>query len=60
MNAKVYEEEIKMYGELLPELRNYQSMSMLHSLLCTYGFKKKMAKYVIELKNIVNIKLLTV
>ncbi|XP_078256466.1 partitioning defective 6 homolog alpha isoform X2 [Rhinoraja longicauda] len=44
VNAKVYEEEIKMYWELLPELRNYQSMSMLHSLLCTYGFKKKMAK----------------
>ncbi|XP_059849444.1 uncharacterized protein C16orf86 homolog [Hypanus sabinus] len=44
VNAKIYEEEINMCGELLPELRNYQSMSMLHSLLCTYGFKKKMAK----------------
>ncbi|XP_078066397.1 uncharacterized protein C16orf86-like [Mustelus asterias] len=35
---------MKLYGELLPELKNYQSMSMLHSLLCTFGFKKKMAK----------------
>ncbi|XP_007887699.2 uncharacterized protein LOC103176118 [Callorhinchus milii] len=44
VNAKVYEEEMKLYGEFLPELKNYQSISMLHSLLCTYGFKKKMAK----------------
>ncbi|XP_038662722.1 uncharacterized protein C16orf86-like isoform X1 [Scyliorhinus canicula] len=49
VNAKVYEEEMKLYGELLPELKNYQSMSMLHSLLCTYGFKKKMAKASAEL-----------
>eukprot|EP00062_Callorhinchus_milii_P005418 gi/632944802/ref/XP_007887700.1/ PREDICTED: uncharacterized protein C16orf86 homolog isoform X2 [Callorhinchus milii] len=35
---------MKLYGEFLPELKNYQSISMLHSLLCTYGFKKKMAK----------------
>ncbi|GCB68600.1 hypothetical protein scyTo_0015233 [Scyliorhinus torazame] len=24
VNAKVYEEEMKLYGELLPELKNYQ------------------------------------
>ncbi|XP_069757591.1 uncharacterized protein C16orf86-like isoform X2 [Narcine bancroftii] len=48
VNEKVYEEEINMYGELLPELRNNSSMSMLHSLLCTYGFKKKVAKATAE------------
>ncbi|KAJ1081838.1 hypothetical protein NDU88_002011 [Pleurodeles waltl] len=44
VNVKLYEEEIEMLGEFLPELRNFRSISMLHGLLCTFGFKKKVAK----------------
>ncbi|XP_078525454.1 uncharacterized protein C16orf86 homolog isoform X2 [Lissotriton helveticus] len=44
VNVKLYEEEIELLGEFLPELRNFRSISMLHGLLCTFGFKKKVAK----------------
>ncbi|XP_069501689.1 uncharacterized protein C16orf86 homolog [Ambystoma mexicanum] len=44
VNVKLYEEEIEQLGEFLPELRNFRSISMLHGLLCTFGFKKKVAK----------------
>nr|XP_014342026.1 PREDICTED: uncharacterized protein C16orf86 homolog [Latimeria chalumnae] len=44
VNAKTYEEEIQKHEDLLFGLKNFRSMAMLHGLLCTYGFKKKMAK----------------
>ncbi|XP_029464668.1 uncharacterized protein C16orf86 isoform X2 [Rhinatrema bivittatum] len=44
VNARLYEEEIAEHADLLLEFQNFRTISMLHGLLCTYGFKKKTAK----------------
>ncbi|KAM4614070.1 uncharacterized protein C16orf86 homolog [Discoglossus pictus] len=44
VHAKLYEKEVEEQGDIMQELQNFKTFSMLHGLLCSYGFKKKKAK----------------